>query len=372
MKASSYSEDEDSKESKIEALIRTLTDQHEEEINVGFQIYNNNFDHSSNPNYDNSVPFKSIGFKEYVAPKGSAGPDEFELGDNGNVIYQSLDPMFTHEECDNLVEEAKSIIESDLKLNDESFESDENSENGSRKRYASLRNSDIGEVRVSSMVNGRKWLTQAMSEKLLPLLESKYGISSEDLTLHDALIIGYGYFGNGEVPTRSQPLHRDTSLVSLNIALSNPDEYVGGGTFFEALSYESSLTGVSLQNPKGHVLCHSSGLVHAGYGLQSGQRWVLVLFLLAKDVPQVARRCHAQGSRAESENILQNACLSYEAGLAISKYDHCLLRDMGRMELAQKNYEEGISLLRQSAFSYKYCVKPLIMIGQTYMDRQRM
>ena len=37
--------------------------------------------------------------------------------------------------------------------------------------------------------------------------------------------------------------------------------------------------------------CHASGIRHAGHAISRGVRWVLVVFLLSADEPQLVRRC---------------------------------------------------------------------------------
>ena len=42
--------------------------------------------------------------------------------------------------------------------------------------------------------------------------------------------------------------------------------------------------------PRGHAMCHASGLRHAGRRITRGERWVLVVFVLATEVPHAPRR----------------------------------------------------------------------------------
>ena len=90
--------------------------------------------------------------------------------------------------------------------------------------------------------------------------------------MYDALVIRYDAAKGG---TR-QPMHRDAALLSVNIALSSPDEYEGGGTLFQTVG------GGPVRLGRGHAMVHASGVRHAGAPITAGERWVLVVFALAE------------------------------------------------------------------------------------------
>jgi hypothetical protein len=121
-------------------------------------------------------------------------------------------------------------------------------------------------------------------------LEDRFGVAAKDFVLYDALILGI------VAPAKSQPIHRDASLVTINIALSSTESFRGGGgTYFEGLDSDSGAPTPFLQIEKGHMLAHAGGMMHAGVGIETGERWVLVLFIIAKPRLQLARRFHARG-----------------------------------------------------------------------------
>ena len=75
----------------------------------------------------------------------------------------------------------------------------------------------------------------------------------------------------------SLPLHSDQSILSFTIALNDPAEYEGGGTWFRAL-------GMALDAPRaGHAVIFPGRLEHAGHGISRGVRYVIVLFVGADD-----------------------------------------------------------------------------------------
>lgn len=92
------------------------------------------------------------------------------------------------------------------------------------------------------------------------------------LRVSDAFVVKY----DASAGQRQMAPHRDGAVFSFNVALNDLDEYEGGGTYFRALGRDGSV-GV-LRSPKGHVLAHSSALMHAGAEVKAGVRYILVAF----------------------------------------------------------------------------------------------
>jgi hypothetical protein len=317
---------------------RTMAlEDHEKEVAYGFA----NFGMATND--ESPSPFsrqwKDTDFSRYSVGVGNAGPDEFFL-QNGDALFQTKQPVFSKEECERLVEEARDAITTGLAVEKETSSTQRPN------------NSQLGEARVSTLPKAREWLKRAMHNELLPLLESRFGCKAKDTTLQDALIIGYGYFGT---PTQAQPLHRDSSILSLNIALSPSDDYEGGGTYFQGLNHTNGQE--TIQNQQGHVMCHAGGAMHAGRSIETGQRWVLVLFLLSATQPQLARRCHAQGVRAKQAGDWASAYRAFHEGLQVAPMDHQLHMDMGSVYASRGDFVEGRRRLALSSHVYKPCYK---------------
>jgi hypothetical protein len=66
--------------------------------------------------------------------------------------------------------------------------------------------------------------------------------------------------------------HGDESLISLTIALNDIDENERRGLYIES-------TQDLLNGPAGTVLCFPGSLVHGGYKVTKGTRWILTVFL---------------------------------------------------------------------------------------------
>eukprot|EP00521_Asterionellopsis_glacialis_P006912 CAMPEP_0195289724 /NCGR_PEP_ID=MMETSP0707-20130614/5881_1 /TAXON_ID=33640 /ORGANISM="Asterionellopsis glacialis, Strain CCMP134" /LENGTH=503 /DNA_ID=CAMNT_0040349757 /DNA_START=72 /DNA_END=1583 /DNA_ORIENTATION=- len=341
---------------KFEAILRSVTEEHEEEVLAGFQSFQ-----TTTKDDDQVSVWTDDDFISRSVGVGYAGPDE-QILSRGDEVFQTVAPVFSKEECETIVAEARKIITEGLEREKKNNEQNED-------EFART-NSQLGEARVSTMPQTNEWLTNAMRDKLLPLLESRFGsgddsnpIRADELTLHDALVIGYGYFG---CPTKSQPIHRDTSIISLNVALSPSTDYVGGGTYFDGFD------GTAIQNEQGHVLCHAGGAMHAGYSIEQGERWVLVLFILAKDAPQLARRCHARGVRALQRGDIDEAESALKAGLTVSPDDHLLHKDLGRVYMAQEKRELAKIEFEKTNEAYPLCQKTLIGLGSMLLEEGKL
>jgi hypothetical protein len=70
--------------------------------------------------------------------------------------------------------------------------------------------------------------------------------------------------------------------------------------------------------------------MHAGNGIASGERWILVLFVLDETRPQLARRCHTLGLEAQRDNNVVDAKLHFDASLSIEPNNHVVYKDLGR------------------------------------------
>lgn len=87
-------------------------------------------------------------------------------------------------------------------------------------------------------------------------------------------------------------MHRDGLLLTVNIALNDPSEFTGGGTVVQALSQTQAV-----RLPKGHALIHPGDVLHCGMPITSGQRYVLVLFILSTAIVPHDRYCSERGER---------------------------------------------------------------------------
>ena len=157
------------------------------------------------------------------------------------------------------------------------------------------------EVHVSDLNPGvATSLKQHIDSVVLPSVSSSLPVPpvspSYPLRVKDAIVIKYDAISQ---PNPGQPLHADMSSVSVNIALSNPDEFSGGGTFFpDLIGEEDSDPAVVTPPLAGDAIMHLSSRRHAGVGVKSGVRTILVVFIDAVGSPELrALELQAEASR---------------------------------------------------------------------------
>jgi len=96
--------------------------------------------------------------------------------------------------------------------------------------------------------------------------------------VRDAFVVKYSATGG---QTLLKP-HRDGAAFSFNVALNKLSDYEGGGTWFQMLD-SGEFQGAALRSPQGHILAHSSALLHGGKTLASGVRYILAVFVTFED-----------------------------------------------------------------------------------------
>ena len=130
---------------------------------------------------------------------------------------------------------------------------------GSRYTYAeSSLECNVADVPVARIV-----LDKILTTTLLPLCAEKFpDLDANRLRVYNALVIKY----DGASARNAMPEHNDFGLLTFNIALNDPAEYTGGGTWFQAAGETLRPTG------EGHGVLHASPLSHCGVPITEGER----------------------------------------------------------------------------------------------------
>jgi hypothetical protein len=91
---------------------------------------------------------------------------------------------------------------------------------------------------------------------------------TEEVTfnINDLFIVKY----NEEIQNKLD-LHHDGSFLSINILLSDPKDFEGGGTYFN--------DGLTAFLEQGDLLVHSGKIEHSGLPVTKGTRFILVSFV---------------------------------------------------------------------------------------------
>ena len=365
-----------SDDSGLAEVKRDMLEIHASEIAGGKEAFAELPDNGNNKNLTTAV-WSDDDFTSRDLGESNAGSDGKSLPKNGSVVFESKSPVLTEDECRLIVDEARAIIQQG-RIQEESG-SDVTEEERQRSNYIS--NSQLGEARLSNMPKTRAWLRETLYTRFYPLLKDRFGV--DDLVLYDGLVMG------NLAPTRSQPIHRDASLVTLNVALSGCEEYDGGGTYVEALDEILTID-------RGHLLCHAGSAMHAGNAITRGERWVFVLFVLGESRPQLARRCHAkaiehlrEGELDASEDALVIGMESTTTTTSQQRDnnnddddDHLLHTSMGRVHMMRsgksdneddhhKHLDAAIESFEKAEEAYPVSGDALVTAAQLLMDRRK-
>ena len=129
------------------------------------------------------------------------------------------------------------------------------------------------------------------NQRMFGNLSQLYGIEQDDLEYLDLFVAHYqaknnstSSSGGGGGMDRLE-LHRDGSLLSFSLLLNDPNDFQGGGTFFDALRDSPNTTAI-LHNggairplQAGDICFHCGKLLHGADVVTSGFRTVLVGFV---------------------------------------------------------------------------------------------
>ena len=217
----------------------------------------------------------------------------------------SLLPLLTDEECQILIDEADETTQKTWM------------EGGSRHGTQSNRVGAL--LPLERLPNSNQMINEQLIPRIFQSVVDAFDCLHcwDDLRVGGARVVRYEE-AKGQVELG---MHRDFLLMTVNIALNSPDEFEGGGTIIEALSKDNKQP-IRLQ--KGHALLHPGDVRHAASPITSGKRYVLVLFLVSKEiiphdryVGEWAERCMTMAANTpadswdEKESWLQKAAGYY-------------------------------------------------------------
>lgn len=183
--------------------------------------------------------------------------------DRCRLLHASTKPILSKEACQYLIQSALRVVEAQ-------------GSDWTKDRHIQAPTCDLPAFDLPP--DAKTWLRQSMQNALLPLLAKivspELDIDPKQLHIQDCFIVRYdGDELTGPGFDSLRP-HEDESLLSLTIALNDMSEYEGGGLFIQA-------TGDLLNGDAGTVLCFAGQLVHGGYPVTKGTRWILTVFLYA-------------------------------------------------------------------------------------------
>ena len=105
-------------------------------------------------------------------------------------------------------------------------------------------------------------------EKIKDICKCKYSLEADAIIKpYDIFVVKYDANGQNKLD-----LHRDSSALSFVLLLSNPDDFVGGGTYYQ--SADETIT-----PEQGGLALHCGKVKHAGVTITSGTRYILIGFM---------------------------------------------------------------------------------------------
>jgi hypothetical protein len=210
-----------------------------------------------------------LGMDRYAMGPVPSNDFPASFNDKEEQIYVTSEPLFTPEECNEVIELAE--------------------KEGHGLPAATSGKYQIGKGKIKDMPAVLSWFNQALETRLYPTLAALFpGIVSgaSMLRAHSVLVVKY----NGSDTTSRSDVHVDDALLAFTVALSPTSAYEGGGTFFEHL-------GRNVDMAQGHATFRPGSVRHAGASISSGLRYIIGGFIALEDKVEHVRRLVERGQR---------------------------------------------------------------------------
>lgn len=127
------------------------------------------------------------------------------------------------------------------------------------------------DVKVSNLdAEALKIYERRVVAPLTARIAEAYGLPAEDVCAADAFLVRYA-FQEGQT---SLARHRDGSIVSSTVSLSDAEDYDGGGTCIDGEAYRPE---------QGGAVLFGGARVHSGGPITRGTRYILTIFWTCRD-----------------------------------------------------------------------------------------
>ncbi|GBG27626.1 Procollagen-lysine,2-oxoglutarate 5-dioxygenase [Hondaea fermentalgiana] len=167
-------------------------------------------------------------------------------------ISQASQPVMPKDKCRHIIEEAEAYAASHG--------------GWTSSRHYAVPTTDL---EVCNLEFTSEALIEAFESAIYPALALQFGVDPASIRTIDAFLVKYEAYKQSFLP-----VHSDESQFSITLALNEPSEYEGGGTWFPGL-------GRSLNAEAGGMVSFPGNVVHGGKAVSQGTRYIIAVFLFA-------------------------------------------------------------------------------------------
>ena len=213
-----------------------------------------------------SLDFPHNAIPDQIIQMAKKHSENVPLEGLSHLLHASKEPILSKQACEYLINAAETAV---------------TKKGWTKDRHVQAPTCDIPTFELEPQAV--LWLKDAMNRVLFPLLSAAFpkgiGLNSELLQIQDMFVVRYDGGEDEEDGVKPEAPgfnqlkpHEDESIISLTIALNDMKDYDGGGLFIAS-------TGDLLNGDAGTVLGFAGGLLHGGYPVQKGTRFILTVFL---------------------------------------------------------------------------------------------
>lgn len=178
-------------------------------------------------------------------------------------VPQKTTQLFTPDECNGILDTCRNMV-----------------------GWTTQRHSAFPTIDIPIKETALAYLGDMIKQRLFPMLGDHFGFDAcRDLAFRDIFIVKYSSSSQ-----RGLQAHTDGCLMSFNVLLSHPNDFDGGGTWFESIDSVVQLA-------QGDCVYHDARIMHQGIDITRGERYILVGFVdtadtITKDARAIRDRQH--------------------------------------------------------------------------------
>lgn len=263
-----------------------------------------------------------------------------ELGEAPLFVTNKNTPLFSKEECKDIVEMADGYFAG----------MDKPAELESGQYY-------IEGFWLKDVEPVRDWFVEKCKSRIFPLLKKQFPDFVDDV---EDLVVDNAYlFKYTPQPGLRTEIHTDAGCLSFTFSLNPKEEYEGGGTWVEGLSSDDDPNmDEVIEMDVGHCTVRPGGIRHCGNPLTKGSRYIIGGFCMNKrrveHVRQLVNNCPKQDSLEKTKSALECAvALNPECEMAYSSLASAY-EALGYNSKAKKVNEDCLLLANPKSTSCSY------------------